>query len=155
MLAGMAAPARRGTGHEKRLKRQIAGMGLRAFPVIYAEDVASLAGFYERLGFEEHVRMPGPEGEAGFIGLRREDAELAVTTEASPRMLAGVEPGPGPRHELFVYVEDVDRTVADLRGAGTSVLREPADMPWGERVGFVADPEVNLVSLAASASPQP
>jgi hypothetical protein len=24
-------------------------------------------------------------------------------------------------------------------------------MPWGERVGFVADPEGNLVSLAASA----
>jgi hypothetical protein len=25
-------------------------------------------------------------------------------------------------------------------------------MPWGERVGFVADPEGNLVSLAAPAA---
>jgi lactoylglutathione lyase len=31
------------------------------------------------------------------------------------------------------------------------VLKEPADMPWGERVGFVADPEGNVVSLAAPA----
>jgi lactoylglutathione lyase len=64
-------------------------------------------------------------------------------------MLAGVEPGPGPRHELFVYVDDVDARVADLRAAGATIVREPADMPWGERVAFVADPEGNLVSLAA------
>jgi lactoylglutathione lyase len=67
-------------------------------------------------------------------------------------MLAGVEPGPGPRHELFVYVEDLDGTVSALRDAGVSVVREPVDMPWGERVGFVTDPEGNPVSLAASGS---
>jgi lactoylglutathione lyase len=102
---------------------------MRAFPVLYAKDVDAVAAFYARLGFEEQVRMPGPDGSAGFIGLRRGTAELAVTTEDSPRMLAGVEPGPGPRGELFVYVEDVDATAAGLG----SVLREPADMPWGER----------------------
>jgi lactoylglutathione lyase len=64
-------------------------------------------------------------------------------------MLAGVEPGPGPRHERFVYVEDVDATVGDLRALGAAIVREPADLPWGERVAFVADPEGNLVSLAA------
>ncbi len=92
--------------------------------------------------------MPGADGEPGFIGFKRDSAELAVTSEDSPRMLAGVEPGPGPRHELFVYVDDVDRTVAELREAGATVVREPVDMPWGERVGFAADPEGNLVSLA-------
>jgi lactoylglutathione lyase len=124
-------------------------MSTRAFPVLYAKDVERLAGFYGELGFEEHVRLPSPDGSAGFIGLRRGVAELAITTEDSPRMLAGVEPGPGPRHELFVYVEDVDATVVALREGGATVLREPADMPWGERVGFVADPEGNVVSLAA------
>jgi lactoylglutathione lyase len=123
---------------------------LRAFPVIWARDVEAVAAFYVRLGFEEQVRLPGPEGATGFIALRREAAELAVTTERSPRVLAGVEPGPGPRHELFVYVDDVDGTVAALRAAGAAVVREPVDMPWGERVGFVTDPEGNLVSLAAA-----
>jgi lactoylglutathione lyase len=121
---------------------------MRAFPVLYAKDVEAVAAFYAGLGFEEHVRMPSPDGSAGFIGLRREGgAEVAITTEDSPRMLAGVEPGPGPRHELFVYVADVDATVARL----DRVLRAPADMPWGERVAFVTDPEGNLVTLAQSA----
>jgi lactoylglutathione lyase len=126
---------------------------MRAFPVIYAKDVEAVAAFYVRLGFEEQVRLPGSDGRAGFIGLRRETAELAVTTEDSPRQLAGVEPGPGPRHELFVYVEDVDGTVAALSEAGTTVVREPVDMPWGERVGFVADPEGNMVALAGNPRP--
>jgi lactoylglutathione lyase len=127
-------------------------MALRAFPVLYASDVERVAGFYAALGFEEHFRLPGPDGRPGFVGMRRDAAELGVTTEDSPRMLAGVEPGPGPRHELFVYVEDVDAAVAAAPAAGGSVLKEAADMPWGERVGFVADPEGNVVSLAARAA---
>lgn len=126
-------------------------MALRAFPVLYAKDVERVAGFYAALGFEEHVRLPGADGRPGFIGMRRDAVELAVTTEDSPRVLAGVEPGPGPRHELFVYVEDVDGAVADAPAAGGAVLKDAADMPWGERVGFVADPEGNVVSLAAPA----
>lgn len=124
---------------------------MRAFPVLYAKDVELVAGFYERLGFQEHFRMRAPDGTAGFVGLERDGAELAVVTEDSPRMLAGVDPGPGPRHELFVYVEDVDATVARLRDDGARVVREAADMPWGERVAFVTDPEGNMVSLAAPA----
>lgn len=123
-------------------------MALRAFPVLHAKDVEAVAAFYVQLGFEEQTRLDGPNGSAGFIALRRGDAELAVTTEDSPRTLAGVEPAPGPRHELFVYVEDVDATVAELRRSGTTVVRQPADMRWGERIAFVSDPEDNLVSLA-------
>lgn len=126
-------------------------MALRAFPVLYAKDVERVADFYVGLGFEEYARMRGENGAPGFIGLRRDSAELAVTTEASPRTLAGVEPGPGPRHELFVYVDDVDAAITQLRDAEEMVLREPADMPWGERLAFLRDPEGNIVTLAMPA----
>jgi lactoylglutathione lyase len=124
---------------------------LRAFPVVYARDVSGVAAFYARLGFEEHFRLP-PEGEPGYVGLRRGNAELAVTTVASPLQLFGLEVGSAPRFELYVYVEDVDGVVAELGSAGGTVLREPGDMPWGERVAYVADPEGNPVALCASAS---
>jgi len=56
-------------------------MALRAFPVIYASDVAAVASFWALLGFRRHVQLP-PDGEPGYIGLRRDgDAELAVTHE--------------------------------------------------------------------------
>ena len=122
-------------------------MSGRAFPVIYAEDVALSVRFYEALGYEEHVRMP-QDGEPGYVGLRRDESELAVVTLDSPRQLIGVEPGQGPRFELFVYVHDLDQELGELRGAGVTVLREAEQMPWGERVAYVADPDGNPVALA-------
>lgn len=125
-------------------------MALRAFPVIYARDVEAVAAFYCRLGFDEGFRMAAEDGSAGFIRLERDGVELGVTTGQSPRELAGVQPGPGPRHELFVYVHDVDQTVAALTADDTNVVRAPADMFWGERLAYVPDPEGNLVVLAGA-----
>lgn len=51
---------------------------------------------------------------------------------------------------MWIYVDDADATVAQLRAAGVTVVREPADMPWGERAAYVADPEGNLVSVATA-----
>jgi lactoylglutathione lyase len=126
-------------------------MSLRAFPVLYAKDVERVARFYTALGFQEHSRLAGTDGTAGFIGLRRDQAELAVTTEDSPRALAGVQPGPGPRHELFIYVQDLDTALKVACQAGATVLRDAADMPWGERLAFLQDPEDNIVTLATPA----
>lgn len=70
-------------------------------------------------------------------------------TVHSPQQLIGVEPGGSPRFEMFVYVDGLDEHVLALRASGAAVLREPADMPWGERVAYVADPDGNPVALAA------
>jgi lactoylglutathione lyase len=122
----------------------------RAFPIIYTRDVARTVEFYERqLGFEKQYQFP-PDGEAGYVGLRRGDADLGIVHESSPRRMIGASIGDGPRYELFVYVDDVDATFGSMRAAGVPLLREPEDMPWGERVAFVADPEGNPVALAAS-----
>jgi lactoylglutathione lyase len=119
----------------------------RAFPVIYAKAVSATSAFYEQLGFTRHFQLP-PEGEPGYIGLRRGSHELAVVDAAWPSDQYGQRVGDAPRFEMFVYVDDVDRTVEQLRER-TRVLREPADMQWGERVAFVTDPEGNPVALAA------
>jgi lactoylglutathione lyase len=126
-------------------------MALRAFPVLYASDVELIASFYQRLGFQEQSRVMGDDDEPGYIGLKRGATELAVVTEESPRQLAGVEPGTGPRHELFVYVSDLDATLRSLQHADAVVLREPMDMPWGERIAYLRDPEGNIVTLAMAA----
>lgn len=38
-----------------------------------------------------------------------------------------------------------------MRAARVEVVVAPADMPWGERIAYVEDPDGNLVMLAADA----
>jgi len=118
----------------------------RAFPVVYATDVGQTAWFWQRLGFEPHYQFPDG-GEPGYVGLRRGASELGVTAADWPRQRYGLAPGRGPRYEMYVYVADVDALVAELRGAGVPVLAEPDDLPWGERLATVADPDGNPVAL--------
>jgi lactoylglutathione lyase len=48
---------------------------------------------------------------------------------------------------MYVYVDDVDELVAQLRAEAVGVLKGPADMPWGERIATTADPDGNPVTL--------
>lgn len=124
---------------------------MRAFPVIFAASVTATCEFYESLDFERHFQLP-PEGEPGYVGLRRGRQELAVVTSEWPQQQYGAAVSDGVRFEMFVYVNDLDEYVERLRAAGSSVLREPADMPWGERVAYVSDPDGNPVALAATSA---
>jgi lactoylglutathione lyase len=122
-------------------------MALRAFPVAYASDVEAAARFWELLGFERHVQLP-PDGEPGYVGLTRDGAgELAVTHAQWAADRYGLSLGNGPRFEMYVYVEDLDATLARLIHAHVEVLRDAEDMPWGERIATITDPEGNPVAL--------
>jgi lactoylglutathione lyase len=130
--------------------------GLFAFPVLYASDVTTVAAFYELLGFSEQWRFPVDTPDPGYIRLAREESQLGIASEESPRWLAGITPGPGPRHQFCVYVADLGATLNGLRLVAT-VLREPAVMPWGQLEAYVADPEGNVVVIveAATGTPPP
>jgi lactoylglutathione lyase len=129
-------------------------MVTRAFPVVYAADVSRTARFWERLGFARFYQLPAKgDGEPGYVGLRRGASELAVVASEWVRDQYGLIPGDGPRFEMFVYADDVDRLFSALKAEGVPVLRDPADMPWGERVAAVADPDGNPVTLASEPSP--
>ena len=127
-------------------------MAERAFPIVYAARPEVTARFYESLGFVRHFVDP-PEGEPGYIGLRRGVYEMAVVTTLWPRERYDLQVGEGVRFELFVYVDDVDAAVDIIRAEGGTVLREAEDLPWGERVGFVTDPDGNPVALAGPVPP--
>ncbi len=122
-------------------------MASRAFPVVYASDVSRTARFWERLGFSRFFQLPA-DGEPGYVGLRRGGSELAVVAADWPRQQYGLGLGNGPRFEMYVYVDDVDELVAQLRAEAVTVVRDPADMAWGERIATIADPDGNPVALS-------
>jgi lactoylglutathione lyase len=120
----------------------------RTFPVLYAVDVERAARFWELVGFRRHFQLP-PEGEPGYVGLHGDgdEGELAVTSVQWAKDRYGMAMGDGPRVEMYVYVVDLDASVKRLARADVRILREPEDMPWGERIATVADPEGNPVTL--------
>jgi lactoylglutathione lyase len=120
----------------------------RAFPVLYSTNVERAARFWELLGFPRHYQLPA-EGEPGYVGLRGKSAELAVTDAQWAADRYGMNMGNGPRVEMYVYVSDLKGMIGKLRDSGVRVLREPEDMPWGERIATVADPDGNPVTLCA------
>jgi lactoylglutathione lyase len=117
---------------------------MTSFPAIYVSDLQASLRFYEQLGFDEDYRMP-PGDDAGYIGLHHGDTRLGLVKKEWPEQQLGIEPGASPRFELWVYVDDVDVAVAE---ATAPVLKEPEDMPWGERIAYLADPDGNPVPLA-------
>ena len=124
----------------------------RAFPVVYALDVERSAQFWELLGFRRHFQLPA-EGEPGYVGLRSDSsaAEVAVTSVQWAIDRYGLAMGDGARFEMYIYVADLDGMVRRLADADVPILRDPEDMPWGERTATVADPEGNPIALCQQA----
>ena len=110
-------------------------------PVIVTADLDRLLSFYtELLGAEEVMRFP-EDGPHFYVGLTLGDSELGLSTDTS------VVAGPPGRMLLSIEVADVDAllpTVASLGGEATSGAN---DMPWGQRVAHIKDPDGNVVNL--------
>ncbi|MFE7627254.1 VOC family protein [Streptomyces sp. NPDC057509] len=110
-------------------------------PVILTADQDVLVGFYTDLfGAEEIFRVPA-EGPAFYVGLRIGDTDLGVVAKPD------LEPGAAPRILLSIGVDDVRATLNRVEALGGSVSGGPSDMPWGQRVAHIRDPDGNAVNL--------
>lgn len=118
-----------------------------AFPILATTDMArSLAFYRDLLDAEVTYRFP-PEGEGdpGYVALELGSSHLGIGLD--PGATDGAEPK--QRFSLWVYAEDCDAAVERLRSAAVTVLEEPVDQPWGERVARVQDPDGNLVIIGS------
>jgi lactoylglutathione lyase len=124
-------------------------MASKLFPMLSCGDLTRSLAFYgELLGGVETYRFP-EEGEPAFIALTvGESSEIGLGgIAAEPLHGRQQRPASGHRIELCVYVDDVDDVFARARAGGFEAVAEPADMPWGERIAWIADPDGNLVML--------
>jgi len=116
-------------------------MFTEAFPIVTVPDLPETVAFYrDLLGFRESYRFP-PEGDPQFVTLKLGTSELGLGADEAS--------GPAAGYALCVYAVDCDRAVEKLRAAGTPVVEEPADMPWGERMARVTDPAGNEIVIVA------
>ncbi|MGA5198420.1 VOC family protein [Streptomyces exfoliatus] len=110
-------------------------------PVILTADHDVLLGFYTKLfGAEQVFRVPA-EGPAFYLGLRIGDTDLGLVAKEN----SGT--GAAPRILLSIAVDDVDETLGRVEALGGSVSGVAHDMPWGQRVAHIQDPDGNPVNL--------
>jgi len=73
-----------------------------------------------RAFFSDVLGMPSADAGGGWLIFALPPAELAV------------HPADGEtRHELYLMCDDIQATLADLRGKGVEVAREVSDQGWG------------------------
>jgi uncharacterized glyoxalase superfamily protein PhnB len=115
-----------------------------AFAILQVSDVERSLRFYrDQLGYEVTYTFPD-DGEPQFVSLDVGGSKLGLGAAAGP-----VEAG---STAIWGYTDDVDATFASLVEAGAPVVAEPADMPWGERVASVSDPDGYTIHLGAPSS---
>lgn len=109
-------------------------------PVLVSRDLERLAGFYRALlGAVETGRVPA-DGPTFFLDLRIGDSDLGIVA-------VGDAPAGPQRMLLSIDVADVDALLPRVSELGGHVEGPANDMPWGQRVAHVQDPDGNAVNL--------
>ncbi len=105
-------------------------------PYLVVRGVDRLIEFLQQgLGAVEKERHARPDGVVMH-------AELKVGNSMLMMGEAPDEHAAAPSN-LYLYVEDVDRTYRQALQAGGTSVREPADQFYGDRIGGVKDPSGN------------
>src|SRR3990170_759133 len=104
----------------------------RITPYLYYEDVTRALDWLARaFGFRERMRLTGPEGTVTHAEMELADGGIMMGRPGpdyqNPKRSGRVN------HNLYVYVDEVDRHFQHARGAGATILEEPEDQFYGDR----------------------
>jgi predicted enzyme related to lactoylglutathione lyase len=110
-------------------------------PIVSTPNLPRLRAFYEKvLGATQTLRVP-EDGPEFYVELRIGETALGIVQEE------GTQIGAPVRIILSADVPDVDALLPTVESAGGTVPGQPNDMPWGQRVAHVHDPDGNMLNL--------
>ncbi len=118
--------------------------------ILYVSDQNHAAKFYSAvLQMQPTLNVPGMTeftlAENLKLGLMPENGIAKIITPAM------VHPASGngiPRCELYLNVDDVEGAMQRAEDAGARIVDVAADRDWGDRVGYVADPDGHIIAFA-------
>lgn len=122
-----------------------------ALITILTGDVPAMTRFYrDVLGFAVKTEM-GEYVEFASSGVRFAVCARAIMLEATGDSSFQRAPS-GRSFELAFPCASptaVDEAYSEVVRQGATPIKEPADMPWGQRTAFFADPDGNIHELFA------
>ncbi len=119
----------------------------------YVADVADAVGFYER-AFGLARRFVSPDGDYGELDTGATTLAFAAATLAHANLAdaggyADLDPAaPPPGVSITLITDDVPSALATAIAAGATPYVDAHEMPWGQTVAYVRDPDGLLVELA-------
>jgi predicted enzyme related to lactoylglutathione lyase len=117
---------------------------------IITDDVARLAGFYQRA-----TGVPANWSGEDFAELRTPRATLAIASTRTVPLFAPGAARPADNRSVIIefLVADVDGVHRRLAEFVENFVNEPTTMPWGNRSLLLRDPDGNLVNFFTPVTP--
>jgi predicted enzyme related to lactoylglutathione lyase len=117
---------------------------------IITDDVAGLAGFYERA-----TGVQAAWANENFAELVTGSATLAIASTGTVPLFAPGAARPADNNTVIIefLVDDVDAVHRNLAGFVADFVAEPTTMPWGNRSLLFRDPDGNLVNFFTPVTP--
>lgn len=118
-----------------------------AYTILYVQDVSRSLAFYQA-AFDLKLRFQHESGDYGE--LETGTTRLAFSSHALMSQLGKSPARPdaaAPSFEIAFSTADVPAAVARAVGAGATLKQAPQEMPWGQTVAYVIDPDGFLVEL--------
>ena len=114
----------------------------RAVPYLFYNDLpAALEWLAKAFGFSRRMAMPGPEGKIMHAEMQLADALIMMGPADEQRGMRSPVDLAAVNQSLYVYVDDVDAHCRHARAAGATIVFEPQDMFWGDRIYYAQDCE--------------
>lgn len=110
-----------------------------------AAEIDFCAGTF---GAVERVRRAGPDGTVVHALMTIGPAMIMIESEWPTLPSRAPAPDGSSPVVLYVYVEDVDRTVDRAIAGGAKVLLPPQDQFWGDRTASILDPSSHMWNIA-------
>jgi len=118
-------------------------------PRLFCRDVAAAMDFCAKtFGAADLNRRQGPDGTVAH-GLMTISGAMIMFEAEWPGVSSRAPAADGSSPVvIYVYVEDVDKTVERAVAGGAKVLSPVANQFWGDRIGWIMDPSGHVWTIA-------
>ena len=107
-------------------------------PYLFFADLgAAIPWLGDAFGFDERFRLTLPNGAIAHAEISCGDG-VVMLGNVGPRNIAAPTT---TRSCVYVFVDDVDAHCERARAAGATIVQEPTDQPFGDRVYIALDCE--------------
>src|SRR2546422_10170009 len=118
-------------------------------PMLVCRDAAAEIDFCKTtFGAVELVRRPGPDGTVAHALVTIGPAMVLIEGEWPTLASRAPLPDGSSPVVIYVYVEDVDKSVERAVAAGAKVLLPVKNQFWGDRTGRIIDPTGHVWTIA-------